>query len=348
MERNQERRVLQTDFLAAVEPFQQRPADPTESVAARSSRSGGRLAIMSFASRKLASCGASAVFPCSRTTTVHVRSLGDHDGDETLLASRRGDYTEALQPHELRERLIIADRKSDGGRMKKNKHHCNRPMTDRSGQIHFQRPMQPSPEVVAYEAQYRLPSLLGTPNQIGWACNRHQILTGMLPKIIEASAGMGPQEAKALFKCVDNLRNHRDARHWIEEVRQHRGDGVEYVLSLPAKAAAERERLRQIEMSKLERLQRATEGRKLAKEADAYAAQYSLPRMLSAAGSHSQESLGRRCRHELLTALSEVELSAILPLIRHVNDPCVWNCATPTVPAGVRSATGNSWGCRGS
>src|SRR5256885_380664 len=126
-------------------------------------------------------------------------------------------------------------------------------------------PIEIPDNVIDYENEYHLPTLLGSPRQIAWGrVIRHQFLEELLPRIVDAARGMAPEVAKELFRCVDDLRNSRSANQWIEEVRGRRGDAVAYAFSLPLKAAEGREKQRQAELEKQDRLHRAAEGRRIA------------------------------------------------------------------------------------
>jgi len=57
-----------------------------------------------------------------------------------------------------------------------------------------------------------------------------------------------------VFRCLDQHRNNRDAKYWIEIVRPGLGEAVEYVKSLPSVEAAVRENLRTKELAEREQM----------------------------------------------------------------------------------------------
>ena len=187
-------------------------------------------------------------------------------------------------------------------------------------------PPIPIPEdVPPFEAAYRLPMLLGTPRQVGWArAIRMQFLSALLPQLMVITQSLTKDDAKMIYEAMDHLRSERQAKTWIEVMRKSLGDEVSYLLALPKVIEMESNRRREAEAAKAEAKLRAAEGRKIAKEADAFAKKHGLPAIDSPYYSTRQASFGRRCRHELLSTLSEAELAAVLPVVRDVNDAGVW------------------------
>ncbi len=179
--------------------------------------------------------------------------------------------------------------------------------------------------VPPFEREYHLPLLLGTPRQVDWGrIVRRDFLSELFPQLMMVTQGKPEAEAKTIYEAMDVLRNERQAKVWIEKLRQHVGDAISCLLAMPKALEEARQQREREEAAKLEQKRKAAEGRRIAKDATAFAEKYGLPEILSPCESTPQANYGRRCRFELLSALSDADLAAILPAIRDVNDAGVW------------------------
>lgn len=168
----------------------------------------------------------------------------------------------------------------------------------------------------AFEERYGLPGLVGTERQRMFAALvRHEYLRDVFAGVMDATAALEGETATAVYRSLDRVRGERRANYGIDGVWPHLGEAVAHLLSLPAAEAAKRER---------ERQRKAAEGRRIARAADEFAERNGLPRLVSPVASQVQESHGRRCRYEILTALPAADLEAVLPRLREVSDAGVW------------------------
>ena len=160
-------------------------------------------------------------------------------------------------------------------------------------------PIPVSHELVEFEVKANLPLLLGTSRQVDWARNiRRQFLVEVFATVMEKTATLAPDEAKAVFNCLDNIRANKNAKHWIEAYRPHLGDAITFLVELPAAIAAERQRREEAKIEQERRQQKAKENRKQTIEAGKWESSMNLPEIEGK--SVAQTNFARRCRYLLL------------------------------------------------
>lgn len=195
-------------------------------------------------------------------------------------------------------------------------------------------PMPVSENVRAAEQACQLPPLIGSSKQVGWArAIRADFFGEVLGQMSRMKAALDAQEVAAIHLCLEWMRAQEAAAYWINEVRVHLGNALGYVRERLAREAAE-ERRRQEEQARQQQealrrqdiLKKAAEGKALLKRIGVYEAQHDLPKLISDAEMPStrQANFARRCRHQMLTALTEEEFDRVLPVARTVSIPGIW------------------------
>lgn len=177
--------------------------------------------------------------------------------------------------------------------------------------------------VERFEVECRLPALAGTERQRVWGrMIRWEFLAEAFGSLLDATRGLGPDAAAAVYRCLDRLRAVAAAKTWIEQYRPHLGRATEFLLGLPAAEAAERERAEQAALRQREAVARSIESNRLNREAADFEAEHDLPDLIG--GSIRQVNFGRRCRYQYLRSLTPEGLAAVSPLVARQLTPGYW------------------------
>ena len=91
-------------------------------------------------------------------------------------------------------------------------------------------PIEVKGEVSLFEAEYRLPALLGTERQVAWArLIRHAMLRNIFAHLMDVTAGMAEGDRKVTYETVEELRRSRRALLWINGRSFKAGGEFEFV-----------------------------------------------------------------------------------------------------------------------
>src|SRR5687767_11064399 len=92
-------------------------------------------------------------------------------------------------------------------------------------------PIPVPPNVATFEAEYKLPALIGTVRQIAWARNiRQQYLKECFQKLMGET--QGHDNPTTVYNALDGLRELKTAKAWIEDHRPHLGAAMDHLLTM--------------------------------------------------------------------------------------------------------------------